>query len=145
MMDFAGCSAVNVERYSELLHRVFDELMISVANILRRDAFFLCTDGYRHAMLVAAANENYFALFESQIAHVDVGRHINARQMSYVNTTVGIWQSRRDGGSFKILFVHSLFCVLILFIQFSRSDLLDDMQCVGHLSHRYLRCPPCRD
>ena len=80
--------------------------MVAVAHILRRDTLFLGPQGDGNTVLIAAADEDNLLLFESQIAHVDVGRHVDSRQMTNVNAPVGIGQCRRNRGAFELLFFH---------------------------------------
>ena len=53
-------------------------------------------------MLVRAADKHYGASLQAEVAHVDVGRHIDSGKMSDVNTAVGIGQ----GGGDKSAVVH---------------------------------------
>ena len=106
MMRGAGRSAINIEADAKRLERLFDELVVAVAHVLRRDTLFLRTDSDGHTMLIAAANEHHLLFFEAQIAHVNIGRHIDSCQMANVNASVGIGQSRRNGGAFKLRFLH---------------------------------------
>lgn len=69
---------------------IFDEVVVAVDHLLGGDAFLAGTDGDRHAVLVASADEEHFLLFQAQIAHIDVSRHVNASQVSYMYTSVGI-------------------------------------------------------
>ena len=103
---FAGRTAVDIEADTKLFERVFDELMVAVAHVLRRDTLFLGPQGDGNTVLIAAADEDNLLLFESQIAHVDVGRHVDSRQMTNVNAPVGIGQCRRNRGAFELLFFH---------------------------------------
>ena len=113
MMRFAGCSTIDIEADAKRLERLFDELVVAVAHVLRRDALFLRTDGDGHTMLIAAANEHHLLFFEAQIAHINICRHIDSCQMSNVNASVSIGQSRCNGGAFKLRFLH---CYLVNFI-----------------------------
>ena len=56
--------------------------MIAVHHVLRGDAFLLGADGDGHSVFVGAADEENIFLFQSQVADVDVGRNINACQVS---------------------------------------------------------------
>ena len=66
----------NVERYAEFGERLFDYLMVTVDDVLWRDAFFAGFDGDRHTVFVAAANEHNFLSLCTQVAHIDVGGYI---------------------------------------------------------------------
>lgn len=110
-----GCgTAVDVERDTELLERVLDDLMIAVADILRCNPFFFGTNGDGHSVLVATADEDHVLLLQAKIAHIDVGRNIYPGEVSDVHTAVGIGQCGGDSGAFEFLFFH-LDC-LYLFI-----------------------------
>ena len=90
--------------------------MIAVDHVLRRAALFLGTDSDGHAMLVAAADEKDIFALQTQVADIDVSRHINSSQMTDVDGTVGIRQSRRHQCSLefpfsfhKVLWLHFRF------------------------------------
>ena len=80
--------------------------MVAVYHFLNGDALLAGADCYGHAVLVATSDEHNLLLLKAQIAHVDVGRNIHASQVAYVYATVGIRQSRGDGGAFEILLFH---------------------------------------
>ena len=87
--------------------------MIVVHHVLRGDAFLLGADGDGHSVFVGAADEDYIFLFQSQVADINVGRNINACQVSDMNRAVGIRQCRGHGGTFEFLFhcvIMYLFC-----------------------------------
>ena len=69
------------------------------------------TDGDGYAVLVRAADEEYLAALEAQVAHVDVGRHIDAGQMAYVYTAVSVGQGGGDESAGKV-FLHVFLSVL---------------------------------
>ena len=77
--------------------------MIAVHHVLRGDAFLLGADGDGHSVFVGAADEDYIFLFQSQVADINVGRNINACQVSDMNRAVGIRQCRGHGGTFEFL------------------------------------------
>ena len=56
------------------------------------------------------AEEHHRLLLQSQIAHIDVGRHIDAGQMTNMNTAVGIRQCGGHGCSLIVLLFHVI-CV----------------------------------
>ena len=109
MVCLACGAAVNVERDAELLERVFDHLVIAVNHILRCDALFAGTHCHGHSMLVRAADEYHFLFLQSEIAHVDVGRHIHASQVSDVHSAVGVWQCRCDQCALKVFLLFHCF------------------------------------
>ena len=55
----AGSARVDVERYSELLERLFYYIMVAVHDVLRRNAFLAGFDGDWHAVFVASADEKH--------------------------------------------------------------------------------------
>ena len=106
-MRLGAGAPVHVERYAELLERIFDYRVITVHYILGGDTLLAGLDGDRHAMLVAAADEQHFAALQAQIACVDVGRHVHSGQMAYVHRAVGIGESCSDESAFEFI-VHEL-------------------------------------
>jgi hypothetical protein len=106
MVGFAGGTAIDIERDAELLERVLDHLVVTVDDILRRDAFLACTNGNGHTMLVASTDKHDIFLLQSQVADIDVGRHIDTSQVSDMYTTVGVWQCRRHGGTLILFLFH---------------------------------------
>ena len=105
-------AAVDVERDAELLERVLDDLVVTVAYVLRRYAFLLCPDGDRHSVLIASSDEDDRAFFEAQVAHVDIRGHIHAGQVAYVHATIGVRQCRRDGCPLE-MFIFHVFCLIV--------------------------------
>ena len=99
-----GGASVHVERDAEFLERLLDELVVTVHDVLRCAALLLGADGDGHAVLVASADEEHLLLFQAQVSCVNVGRHVDARQVSYVYRPVGVGQRRGDGGTFEFLF-----------------------------------------
>ena len=80
--------------------------MIAIHYLLHRYALLLCTYGNGYAVLIATANEYYFAVLQSQIAHVDVGRHVNACKVSDVHAAISVWQSGSNGCSLIVFLFH---------------------------------------
>ena len=103
-----GGAGVDVERDAEALERIFDELVVAVHDFLHRAALFAGTDGDRHAVFVAAADEEDVAALQTQIAHVNIGRHIDTGKMPDVHTAVGIGQGGGDEGTIEFLFAHRI-------------------------------------
>ena len=117
--EIAGCAvvhgtggaAIDVERDAELRHRLLDDGVIAVDDVLGRDALVLCLDGDGYAVLVAAANHHHVLAAQAQVACVDVGRNIHSSQVSDVHRTVGIGQSGGYQCAFKV-FSHC-FCICL--------------------------------
>ena len=78
--------------------------MVAVADILRRDSFFLGAYGDGHSVLVATADEDHILLLQTKVADIDVCRYIYTGQMADMDGAVRIRQCRCDGSSFKVLF-----------------------------------------
>jgi hypothetical protein len=60
-------------------------------------------------MLVATADEEALASLQPEVARIDVGRHIDAGQVSDMYWSVGIRQSGRNGRSLELFFHATLF------------------------------------
>ena len=87
MMCFRTCAGIDIERDTELFERIFDDLMITVNNILRSHSLFLSLDGNGHSMLIRTTDKYYFFSFLPQIAHINIGRNINTGQMTDIFVT----------------------------------------------------------
>ena len=92
--------------------------MVAVHDLLGGDALLAGALGHGHAVLVATADEQHVLALQTQVAHIDVGRHIHASQMANVDRTVSIGQRCRHQRTGKfLLFLHclifSIFNVLI--------------------------------
>ena len=81
--------------------------MVAIHDILRRDAFLLGTKRDGHTVLIGATNHQDLLTLQAEITCVNIGRHINTRQVSDMHRTVGIRQSRCYQCSFK-MFLHSV-------------------------------------
>ena len=90
MMCFRTCAGIDIERDTELFERIFDDLMITVNNILRSHSLFLSLDGNGHSMLIRTTDKYYFFSFLPQIAHLNIGRNINTGQMTDMHRPVSI-------------------------------------------------------
>ena len=116
VVNLRGGAAVDVERDAEVLEGFLDEVMVAVHHLLYGDALLTGTDGDGHSMLVASADKHYFLLLQSEIAGVDVGRHVDACQMADMHTAIGVGQGGSDGGTFEILFFHCIDSVFLVFL-----------------------------
>ena len=96
-----------VETDAEVFEAVADERVVAVHHLLHRAALLAGTQRDGHAMLVASADEEHRLALEAQIAHVDIGRHIHAGQVTNMHAAVGIRQGGRDQSSVEFLF-HSI-------------------------------------
>ena len=100
----AGGAAVDVERDAQFGEAVLDNLVVAVDDVLRRDALLAGLDGDGHAVLVAAADEHHLLALGAEVAHIDVGGHVDAGQVADVHRAVGVGQRRGDGVA-AVLFV----------------------------------------
>ena len=96
MMRGARCAAVDVEGDAEACEGVADEGVIAIDDLLRGDALLAGANRDGNAVLIGATDEHHLAAFEAKIAHVNVGRNIDAGKMSDVYAAVGIGQSGGD-------------------------------------------------
>ena len=96
---------VNVKRNAEFFKRFFNDVVVTVHNVLRRYALFSCLNGDGHSVLVGAADKQHILSFGAQVTRINVGRNVNPRQVADVNGPVGIGQGRSNGISFEF-FIH---------------------------------------
>ena len=66
--------------------------MVAVYYVLWGDALFAGTDGDGYTMLVRTTNKQHVLFLQTQVTDIDVCWHINASQVTDVNTAVGIGQ-----------------------------------------------------
>ena len=114
LVRFRCGAGIDVEADAEVFERLLDEIVVAVDHFLHGDALFPGTDGDGHAMLVGTADEEHFLLFQTEVAHVDVGRYIYAGQVPDVYAAVGIRQGRCDQSTVEFLF-HVCMIVSLLF------------------------------
>ena len=91
-MHLGGGSAIDVEIDAQTLETFVNYLVILVNYILWGAALLTGLDCDRHSMLVASADIEHIFSPHPEIADIDVGRDIDACQMSDVNRTVSIGQ-----------------------------------------------------
>ena len=108
VVNLRGRTTVDIEGDTKLLEGVFDELVITVADILRCHAFFLGADGDRHTVLITSADKDDGLFLQAQVAHVDISRHIHAGKVTDMHAAVGIRQGSCDCGPFKMFLFHYL-------------------------------------
>ena len=106
MVRRRGRSAVNVERDTEVFKTLFYHGVEPVYHVLRTNALFSCPDRNGHAVFVATSDKHHVLFFQSHVSCVDVGRHVNASQVSDVHATVCVWQGGCDGGSLVLFLFH---------------------------------------
>ena len=112
VVRFARGARIHVERDAEVLETLLDERVVAVHHVLRRDALLPGANRDGHAVFVGAADVHHVLFLQTEVAHVDVGRHIHACQMADVDTAVGIGQRRRDGGPLIVFVFHNSLNVL---------------------------------
>ena len=106
MVRGRGRSAVNVERNAEVFKTLFYHSVEPVYHVLRTNALFSCPDRNGHAVFVATSDKHHVLVFQSHISCVDVGRHVNAGQVSDMHAAIGVRQGSCDGGSFVLFLFH---------------------------------------
>ena len=80
--------------------------MITVYHILRGDTLLAGTNGDGHTVFVRTSDEHHVALLQTQVTYVDVGRYVNASQVTNMHTTIGIGQGRGHSYSLIIFLFH---------------------------------------
>ena len=110
VMDRGGSARIDVERNTKFGKRIPNHRVVFVHDVLRANSQLPRFDGDGHAVFVAAADKKHLLAFAAQVAHVCVGRNINARHVADVQWPVGIGQRRCYRCSFKILSFVSMHC-----------------------------------
>ena len=100
-MGFGRGPGIDVETDAELREGVLDQLMVFVHDILGRAALLAGLYGDGHPVLVRAAYEEHVPAAHSEISDIDIGGHVDSRQVTDVDRSVRIRQSGGD----KIAFV----------------------------------------
>ena len=103
-MGFGRGPRIDVERHSQPLERFLDQRVVTVHDLLGRDALLAGLDGDGYAVFVRPADRNHVAALEPQVTGVDVRRYVNSRQMADVHGAVGV----RECGCHEVAF--ELFC-----------------------------------
>ena len=109
-VQLRGGAGVYVKRYAQPGHRVADDGVVAVDDVLWGDTLGLGLDGDGHAMLVAAADHQHLAAAHTQVAGVDVCGDVDAGQMAYVHRAVGVRQRGGYEGTVGSLFHICLYC-----------------------------------
>ena len=94
VVNLTGRARVDIERDAKTLKTGFDEFVITIDDFLSSDALFAGTNGYGHSVFVATTDKKDITSLETQIAHVDICRDIDSGEVSDMNRTVGIRESR---------------------------------------------------
>ena len=113
IVDGAGRAAIDIERDTELLKRVLDQVMITIDNLLDGDTLLAGTDRDGHAVLITSTDEDHILFLQSEIADVGVCRHIDACQMADMHAAIGVRQGRSHRSALEILFhIHAWYFVI---------------------------------
>ncbi len=107
-MRLGAGAPVHVERYAELLERIFDYRVITVHYVLGGDTLLAGLYGDGYAMLVAAADEQHLLSLKTEIPRIDVGRDIDSGQVADMHRPVGVRQGRGDKCTLE--FFHRFVC-----------------------------------
>ena len=65
--------------------------MIAVYDILRCDTLLTGTNSDGHTMLIRASDEQYLALLQAKITHIDISRYIYTSQVSDMYAAISVW------------------------------------------------------
>ena len=104
-----GGAPVDVEGNAELGERLLNDIMVPIHDVLWGDSLLAGLYGDGHAVLVAAADEQYVAPLQTQVAGVDVGGHIDAGQVTDVHGAVGVGQRGGDERAVELFLVLDFF------------------------------------
>ena len=88
------CPRIDIERHSQPLERLFDQVMVTIHDLLRGHPLLAGLDGDRYAVLVRSADRNHVAALQPQVTRVNIRRYINSRQMADMHRAVCIGESR---------------------------------------------------
>ena len=103
VVKLRGCARIYVKRHTEVFERLFDDCVVAVDDLLGGDALFAGTQGNGDTMFVGAAYHDDVASAQTQEAGIDVGRDVDAGQMTDMDRPVGIGEGRRYECSFEFL------------------------------------------
>src|SRR5690606_13295305 len=79
------------------------QLMVSVNHLLRGDSLLAGLEGDWNAVFVGTADGDDVLAAHPAVSCLDVRRHVNPCQASYVNRSVGLRKSRCDEIAFELL------------------------------------------
>ena len=88
------CPRIDIERHSQPLERLFDQVMVTIHDLLRGHPLLAGLYGDGHAVLVRSADRNHVAALQPQVTRVNIRRYINSRQMADMHRAVCIGESR---------------------------------------------------
>ena len=105
VVDRRGGARIYVERNTQSLERLLNQLVIAVYYILWGHTLGTCLEGDGHAMLVAAADKQHVATGKAHIARINICRDIYSGQVADMHGAVGIGKGRGNEGTL-IFFTH---------------------------------------
>ena len=108
IVNFRSRTRVNIKRNTQLLKRFFDNAMIAVNNILRRNTLFFSFNCDRHPVLIRATNKQHLFTLQSQISNINICWNIHTCQVTNMHRTICIRQSRSNQRTFKIFHIFLL-------------------------------------
>jgi hypothetical protein len=91
-MNLARGTRIDIKRDAKPFKGVLDDIVVAIHYLLGGDSLFASSDSDRHSMLIATSYKEYVFALEAQVAHVDVGWDIYARQVPDMYWAVGIRQ-----------------------------------------------------
>ena len=106
VVDFRSGARIHVKRDAEALETRFNQIVVTVHNILHRATLLTGADSDRHTMLIATTHKKHIFTLQTLVAHIDVGWHIHTCQVTDMHRTIGIRQRSSHKRAFKIFFIH---------------------------------------
>ena len=105
IVNLRSRTRINIKRNTQLLKRFFNNTMIAVNNILRRNTLFLSFNRNRHTMLIRATNKQHLFALQSQISNINICWDIHTCQVTNMHRTICIRQCRSNQRTFKIFHI----------------------------------------
>lgn len=90
MMEGIGSAVVDIEIYAETCKGVFIQCVKTVDDLLRGFPLLLGFKGNGSSVFIAAANKQDVLARQPEIAHVDISGNVDARDVAYMQGSVGI-------------------------------------------------------
>ena len=89
--------------------------MVTIYNLLGGNTLLAGALCHGNTMLIAATHKKHVLALQAQVAHIDVGRHIDTGQVADVDRTVGVGQRTGHKGSFELFLHYFVFFSLPIF------------------------------
>jgi hypothetical protein len=112
----AGGTAIDIKRNTQLFEGLFDNVVVSVNDVLWGDTLAAGLDGDGNTVFVATANEHHILTLAAEVTYIDIGGHINTGEMADMHGAVGIRKGRSDSIAFKTLVFFSVYHSILVFI-----------------------------